>query len=278
MSSLSPIEKRYLEDLLEMSGGYVLDLTNDKFAELFRDTLKINIYDEKYITYGDSKAKRLRAFWNQESDIPVGNALGALLEQWKYEQTVNNKPTTSDRFAECLKISKRLKGEACPKESSENDFLHRDFEKPNLSALSLDFSFESVIGQRIAEIEKSLNANAPLATIFLCGSTLEGLLLDCATKNPREFNSAKASPKDIANKVKPFHEWTLSNLIDVAYEAGKLEQDIKKFSHNLRDFRNYIHPRQQSVEQFSPDKHTAEISWKILQATIESLCGRRNSR
>jgi hypothetical protein len=61
----------------------------------------------------------------------------------------------------------------------------------------------------------------------------------------------------------------------VAYELKYIQLDIKKFSHDLRDFRNYIHPRVQAIQNFNPDKHTAEISWKVLQATIASLSGLR---
>lgn len=67
-------------------------------------------------------------------------------------------------------------------------------------------------------------------------------------------------------------------MIDVAYELGFIERDIKEFSHVLKNFRNYIHPRQQALSGFNPDKHTAEISWKVLQATIASLSGQRGRR
>jgi hypothetical protein len=67
----------------------------------------------------------------------------------------------------------------------------------------------------------------------------------------------------------------MDNLINVAHDVGLIELDIKKFSHDLRDFRNYIHPRQQALQNFNPDKHTAEISFKVLQATIASLSGQR---
>ena len=31
----------------------------------------------------------------------------------------------------------------------------------------------------------------------------------------------------------------------------------------------------QALQNFNPDKHTAEISWKVLQATIANLVGDR---
>lgn len=36
MSSLSASDRQYLESILEMSDGYVLDYTNDTFKALFR--------------------------------------------------------------------------------------------------------------------------------------------------------------------------------------------------------------------------------------------------
>ena len=79
---------------------------------------------------------------------------------------------------------------------------------------------------------------------------------------------AKNSPKDKNGKVLQFHKWTLSNLIDVAKEKEFLKKDVRKFSHSLRDFRNYIHPYQQANEQFNPDEHTAKLCWQVLKVAI----------
>jgi len=106
----------------------------------------------------------------------------------------------------------------------------------------------------------------------MCGSVLEGILLGVALKNMKEFNQSSASSKDKeTGKVLPFQDWTLSNLIDVAYSVGKLGLDVRKFSHSLRDFRNYIHPYLQMSSGFSPDIDTAKISWQVLQAAISDL-------
>lgn len=158
---------------------------------------------------------------------------------------------------------------------TESEFLKQEFLKINLSILNLDLQFEKIIEQRLEEIKLSLNSGASLSVIFLCGSTLEGLLLHVATHNTKEFNSSLSAPKDKEGKVRLLHEWTLDNLINVAYEIGYIKLDIKKFAHTLKDFRNYIHPREQVSQKFYPDKHTAEISWKVLQATIANLAGER---
>ena len=96
-------------------------------------------------------------------------------------------------------------------------------------------------------------------------------MLGIASKHPKEFNQSRTSPKDQTGKVKPYHEWTLSNFIDTANDIGILKEDVKKFSHSLRDFRNYIHPYQQMYSRFSPDIDTAKISWQVLKAAINDL-------
>ena len=61
------------------------------------------------------------------------------------------------------------------------------------------------------------------------------------------------------------------NFIKRFSELGFLKEDVKKFSHALRDFRNYIHPYQQAASGFNPDIHTAKICWQVLKAAIFQL-------
>ena len=170
-------------------------------------------------------------------------------------------------------IAGKLRGEtqysAANNESliTEDEFINREFRGLSLDALELDGPITNVLKQRFEEIRKCLNAKAALAVIFLCGSTLEGILLGIASKYPELFSRAKSAPAK-EGKVKQFSEWTLNNFIDVAAELGIVGVDVKKFSHSLRDFRNYIHPYEQLASAFDPHDHTAQISWKVLQAAI----------
>jgi len=153
----------------------------------------------------------------------------------------------------------------------EEDFLKKEFSELELDDLHLETKVTEVLKQRFNEMEISLRSNAPLSLIFLAGSTLEGILLGIALQNPDRFNQSNISPKDDSGKVKQFHHWTLNNLIDVAYDVGLLKEDVRKFSHALRGFRNYIHPYEQVSHGFNPDKHTARICWQVLKAAIYQL-------
>ena len=109
MSDLSAIEKRKLERALGMSSGYVLNFSNKTFAEFFVDGFGIDIYDKKYDYGSGSKANRMRAFWNQESNYLVGRVLGLLFDEWKEFVGYGGSEAPPE---ECLPIIRRLKDSA----------------------------------------------------------------------------------------------------------------------------------------------------------------------
>ena len=275
MSTLRTIEKTQLEQLLGLGSGYVLEFSNRTFQSFVNESAGLDIYQEKYAFNGDSKANRLRAFWQVEPDHVVAKVLAGLIEYWDYQypQPDANSKALADK---CRSIVTRLAGKQAFSVDPEKRFLDLDFRGVSLKTAVLDAALLPILESRFAEAHRCLQNDAPLAAIFLCGSILEGLLLATACAQPKEFTQAPNSPKDQMGKVRPFQDWKLSQFIDVAYEVGCLSLDVKKFSHGLRDFRNYIHPYQQMSSRFNPDKHTAEICLQVLRAAIASLGKQRS--
>ena len=146
MSSLSIVEKRIFEDLFGMSTGYVLgdDLTNATFAGLFRDNVGIDIDADEYAFNGTSKAKRLRAFWEVQSDLLVGKILTELLEIWNYKNPSPDKQTQAC-YEKALSIANRLQGKAIVVEDTEDTFLRQQFSKLDVSKIGLEESLITVI-------------------------------------------------------------------------------------------------------------------------------------
>ena len=62
----------------------------------------------------------------------------------------------------------------------------------------------------------------------------------------------------------------------MAKEVVFVDENTKKFSHVLRDFRNYIHPYEQAKRQFNPDEHTAKLCWQVLQIAIFQISQKVN--
>jgi len=267
MSSLTFLDKRQLEELLGMGGGYVLDFSNRTFQEFFKDAVKIDIYNQRYEKNGSSKANHLRAFWELEDDIKVGKALDGLLAICRH----NNNGKTDTRFDDCQKIVERLLGKTVPQETTEKEFLEKDFGGISLKNLRIESTVLPILEERLSEVVRCVQGKNHLSAVILCGSILEGALLGTVQMYPSVFNQAKSSPKDKAGKVKRFTDWSLSEMIDVACECKFLSVDVKKFGHALRDFRNYIHPYEQMASHFSPDHHTAKICLQVLNAAIADL-------
>ncbi|MFC3105860.1 hypothetical protein [Salinisphaera aquimarina] len=173
-----------------------------------------------------------------------------------------------------FKKLEKIEIEEPPRETeatSEDEFLTREFTNVSVSRIGLESTVSEILDQRIREIEKCFSSGAHLSVILMAGSTLEGVLLGLAFAHPKHFNSANASPKDVSGKVRQFQHWKLSSFIDVAHELRLVQHDTQKFSHTLRDFRNYIHPFQQMASGFTPRQHTAKLCLQVLRAAIHEI-------
>lgn len=276
MSSLTDVDKRYLEKLLGMQSGYVLDYSDATFGEFFQ-RYKIDIHSAKYQTYGTSKAKKMRAFWESEQDSLVSQVLSEMLDSYEAGCVLNSQEIDAQVLDKARAIVNRLSGVSISTKSSQlaDDFLHHEFTIPSIKSLPIEVQAIPIVEKRLAEARVALGAGAYLSVIFLCGSVLEAVLLGAAQKEPARFNKAVASPESSDNSVKRFHEWSLAQFIDVSCEVGLLKPDVKKFSHGLRDFRNYIHPYEQMVSGFTPDEHTAKVCFQVLKAALANVAGER---
>lgn len=111
MSNLSIFEKMKFEELFNMETGYVLDFSNASFKRFFANTVGIDIEQEKYNYGSNSKANRLRAYWDSESNILVGDLLSKLLEYWKTKKISNQQEISKGEqllFDECTVVAQRL--------------------------------------------------------------------------------------------------------------------------------------------------------------------------
>lgn len=154
---------------------------------------------------------------------------------------------------------------------SEKEFLQLAFDT-SIDDIGLDYNITEILKIRIGEAESNIKVGCSLSAIILIGSVAEGILLGVATKYPRDFNTVNRAPTNRNDgKVKPFNAWTLNDFIESAYELDIIHEDVKKFSHVLREFRNYIHPYQQLCSKFSPNIHTAAICLQVLKALITQV-------
>ena len=112
MSDLSNIEKRRLEKLLGMETGYVLDFSNRTFSEFIFDCTGLQIYDVRYNNASNSKAQRLRKFWQLEHNRVVGKLMAEMLD---YGFPSGQKSALD---LQCRQIVARLQPDLCTRRAS----------------------------------------------------------------------------------------------------------------------------------------------------------------
>ena len=142
---------------------------------------------------------------------------------------------------------------------------------PDFLKLRLEPGIGELLGHRWTEAQLCVESKAYLAGLVMMGSLLEGMILGVIQKNPQIANQARSAPKDSGGKTKPFWDWSLSQMIDVAHEVRWIDLDVKRFSHSLRQFRNLIHPYEQLSTGAHPDEDTYKISWLVVQAATNDL-------
>lgn len=115
MPNIRPIDMMFLEELLEMGSGYVLNFSDKTFTEFFAGELNIDIDDPMYAVKGGSKGKRMRCFLQTADKATVVRVLNAL---WEYRELIRmkfrNEEKIENAHGRLLAVIDKLQGEALP--------------------------------------------------------------------------------------------------------------------------------------------------------------------
>lgn len=275
---VTTLDLRTIESVLQMSGGYVLDLTNRTFTEFFREH-GVDIDHQRYAVDGGSKANRLRRFLRTSTPPNTGRVLAGLLEHRLASGLEDLRPGDLESYRRLVvrlggtapesPATAAVAAAAAADAKAEAALLRRVFRPDLFDGLPSDDAMRRALVDRMDEAGRCIDVNANLAAVILCGSVLEGMCLGYGTRNPERVNRAFAARFN--KPAKQLHEWRLNEWIDVLAYLGDLSPNIEKFGHGLRDFRNYVHPAEQLANRFSPNQHTARIAFQVVIAAAEDL-------
>lgn len=142
---------RAIDELFDMTGGYVLNFSDRTFAVFFEDEFGIGIYDGDYEAHGGSKAKHLRCFIEVEDGGTVGHVLRKL---WEYRDTIpyytdvdpDTRKKQHDRFYAVLAE------------------VEADGSRPKTDALER-FARNTTLEELVTAIERDIDANKPEAAL-----------------------------------------------------------------------------------------------------------------
>ena len=169
MADLDNVTKRKLEAIFDMSGGYVLGLSNARFGDFIKTAAGFDPYE----WYRRRRRPCCFARCGTRSRCRGGRGLLDLLEHWRVGKLVNDQEPTGAELALRDELKAQFTPLATTTDSASLDVLAKDFGDVDLGALPKELSTRQVVLARIDEIDRCLKAEAPMAVIFLVGSTLE---------------------------------------------------------------------------------------------------------
>lgn len=110
MAKLKYMTKQAIEELLEMSSGYVLDFSNNSLERFVYGVIGINIYkDEGYEEYC-SKANKIRQIFNTEPNFKVVKLINALLNYYEDYKMKDGEILTEYEIKKINDIKKDIEG------------------------------------------------------------------------------------------------------------------------------------------------------------------------
>jgi hypothetical protein len=274
VATVTTLELRTIEAVLEMGTGYVLDFSDSMFSRFFQE-YGVAIDDSRFCVDGTSKAKRLRCFLRITPPPLTGKVLAGLLLHRLASKPDGLRSSDSNNYDRIVvRLGGVLPTDAAntsrENEASAEAALLRQVFRPELFAkLALDMPMSQALVDRMNEAQRCIDAKAYLAAVILCGSVLEGMCLGYGSRNMERVNRGYTA--QFTKTPKQLHEWRLQEWIEVLARLGDLSPNVEKFGHGLRDFRNYVHPAEQLARGFSPDPHTARIGFQVVIAAAEDL-------
>ena len=151
---------------------------------------------------------------------------------------------------------------------SEPADLRRRLEGLLSDPLTVDLLMGRVEETRICE-----TGGAYTMAVIGIGSIVEGLLLELLLERDDELR-AKGFPdsRDPAGqRRKNASRVSLEQLIDIAHGKDWIQLDAATFVHNVRDFRNFVHPRKELAERPRFDRDSVMLCWAPVHALLNDL-------
>jgi hypothetical protein len=129
-----------------------------------------------------------------------------------------------------------------------------------------DAEMVTLLVDRAEQSKRAQASGAHLLALLGIGSLVEGLLLAVLLQRDPTLVLRDKRGKPVSADFAG-----LELLVDAAHERGHIELDAKAFMVPVRNFRNYIHPRRQAAQRFTPNQETVSLSWGPVRAVLNDL-------
>ncbi|WP_020122408.1 DUF4145 domain-containing protein [Streptomyces canus] len=124
-----------------------------------------------------------------------------------------------------------------------------------MTDLISDHQMAGLLQHRLDEARTCYANGAHVAAIIMLGSLLEGVMVHVVQERNASLLGNKS--RDHVN---------LDTLIKICYDAGWIGADVQRFCHELRKYRNFVHPRAEArefQESCAPRRRNLLASFRI---------------
>jgi len=150
--------------------------------------------------------------------------------------------------------------------------------KPRTMSFVRDAKLRAIVERDFHELnQRVFPMECHKSVVILAGGILEAILFDLLTSDPGRNALALASTKapkknKSGTAVKDIEDWTLSDLIDVAFVLKFLPPEREaSIDHVLRDYRNFIHPLVEIKQRYSITRSEAMMAMGALLFVIDHV-------
>lgn len=227
MVALLRQDRRVVEDLLGMSSGYVMDLSNREFATLVMDELGVDIEAMRYGSRGPSKANRLRMIIAEATADEAAHLLRALWEHrvdrgWTPGDIVESRPR--EVTARFMAVVHRLEQQAA---ISPTDALTRFAESATLDELIEAIQRDISVSRHSAALDR-LHTYCMKRFMHM----LEQAGVECTREEPLQSRVGKyIRTLTQEREIRPMTQQILKNAMGILQQFNDIRNN-RSFAHD----------------------------------------------
>lgn len=135
------------------------------------------------------------------------------------------------------------------KKPIQEEFVDELLEKIKSTKLAL---IKEIVEADFKEIKKCVNQEAYKATVILCGSILEAVLLDWLSDIKKR------------NYLREREDLSFFDMIKEMEKTGVFDRKLTNYAHKVRDYRNLVHPKKMLREEIELNSEIViDMIWKL---------------
>lgn len=255
LSNIEAKTKLILEELFDMNSGYVMNLSSTKFSDLIYDVTRIKIYDEKYNFRSGSKANRLRALWNIESNQNVAAINLTLLGYWEQQFRLSN--PDEEKFYRYY----NLKVDAAKQLTLLSKDTRTNFNTSILESIKTEKDFQLLKN----DIQRTLDNNEPQLALDRTHTLLVTYFRKLCTRHGIVYNEKETVDNLFSKYINHFNKLEYFES-DMSIKILRLPSQALEKYNNVRNNKSFAHSN--NILKYSESNLIIEFVFLVLKFVV----------